>query len=232
MYRSQRRVTNRKKSAPIFMILLVIILLSVAWYFINRDVLKSTKIKGSDQAITGYYDGSATSNKKIIKEPGFSFSLPDDWKEIAREKGPPYETIQWRSFKKGSESRDLKLWVNTIPTEMAVNRIMPITIVGNKILAGDISDNCVNFNINKYNPKTNEKVIEKSPGKWQGASFICDLGNYLRNLVGTSVVDGDYNATLKTKDGKDMKFFFVYTDHTPAPDYQVFVDALKSFEMN
>jgi hypothetical protein len=232
MYRAQRRVTNRKKSTPIFLVLSVLVIFGIVYFFIQRDVTNSTKIKANDQAINGYYNGGTSSGHLTVDEPTFGLTLPDDWKEIAREGKPNPTSIQWRSTKKGGESRDLKIYIDKIPETLAVNKVLPITIVGNKITVGDVSDNCINFNTVKYNPKSTTKVVEQAPGVWQNANFICDLGNYVRNVVGTAVVGGNYKATFKTKAGKDVSFLFVYTDHTTTPDYQILTDTLTSFEVH
>jgi hypothetical protein len=232
MYRAQRRVTNRKKSTPFFLVLGVIVILGGVYFFIQRDVANSTKIKANDQTINGYYNGGTASGHLTVDESTFGLTLPDDWIEIARDSKTNPTMIQWRGTKKGGESRDLKIYIDKIPETLAVNKVMPITLAGNKISVGDVSDNCINFNTVKYNPKSTTKIIEQAPGVWQNANFICDLGNYVRNVVGTAVVGGSYKATFKSKAGKDINFFFVYTDHTTTPDYQILIDTLTSFEVH
>jgi hypothetical protein len=72
---------------------------------------------------------------------------------------------------------------------------------------------------------------EATHAKWSGINFLCDLGNYLRDVVGTSSPEGINSVTLTGNTTGKHTLFFMYTDNTPSPDYSTFINALKSFQL-
>ena len=236
MYTVHQRIRKKSKVPAFFAVLFVIAFATGAWYWLNRDAANDSNISNSGTEFTSYYDGRNGAAKKSIEEKLYRFSLPEDWKEVSRTSNG-IQFIEWRSTKKDSTARSLKLYMDSVPPGInggvfAVNKLVPIQIVNNRILPGQVSGQCNEFNTVKYQggPKAS-KAIESAPAKWQEANFTCDLGNYLRNVIGTAVVGGDYKTSLVSKDGAKHTFFFVYTDHTINPDVQIMTQALQSFEM-
>lgn len=232
MYRANYRVSRKKRALIPVVLFVFAFAASAAYFFIKYDVNKSTSIKTGDQTATSYYDAGKNDTKLVIDEKLYSFALPSDWKEVSRSKTPTDLYIEWQSTEKNYEARTLKLHIDTIPKDFGVNKIIPISVVNNRLVPGDLSDNCANFNTEKYQSgPTVQKVIEKIAAKWEQANFTCDIGNHERNVIGTAVVNGDYNLALQNSSGEKHSFFFVYTDHTINPDYQIVNDVLRSFKM-
>jgi hypothetical protein len=88
-----------------------------------------------------------------------------------------------------------------------------------------VSDNCVNF--------TDEKTANPTTGaassKWSGVSFLCDTANDQRVVVGTSSAAEPVNTVTVTGAKGTHRYFFVYTDHSAQPKFEIFTAALASF---
>jgi hypothetical protein len=220
----------------VFAVFVVAGVFAAGWFWLHRDSAKDTQIKNSNAEFTSFYDGKGGGAKKSIDEKLFTFSLPEDWKEISRA-NDTVKFIEWQSTKKDTTARSMKLYIDYIPqgtngNAFAVNKLVPVQVVNNRILPGQVSGQCNEFNTSQYQSGAKVKnAVESAPAKWQEANFNCDLGNFLRNVVGTAMVGGDYKTKLKAKDGSEHTFFFVYTDHTINPDVQIMTQAIQSFEM-
>lgn len=220
----------------VFGLLIVAAVFGGVWFAVKGTSRSDAVIKNSDSDISSYYDATSGGAKKSINEPAFRFSLPEDWKEISRINGN-VSFIEWQSTRKEGTARSMKLYVDSIPigingNSYAVNKLVPVQIVNNRLLPGQVSAQCIEFNTSRYRPDGSiDKSMDLAPAKWQEAGFTCDIGNYLRNVIGSALVGGDYKVKLKGSDGKEHSFFFVYTDHTVNPNVQIMTQAIQSFEM-
>ncbi|HEX7368188.1 MAG TPA: hypothetical protein VF261_00845 [Candidatus Saccharimonadales bacterium] len=160
-----------------------------------------------------------------VNEPLFSISLPADWRPRVNN-DIPKPTYSWHGTTKEDNTRWLNVYVDDIPANLAVNRVLPIQGSGDKIIvASAVSDNCVTFT---GAPAGNQNSF---PAKWQGINFLCDTGNYTRDVVGTSSPDGVNTVVLSSADEGTHQFFFTYTDNSSSPDYSIFTDALETFHL-
>lgn len=160
-----------------------------------------------------------------VDEPLFSLNLPDDWQPRANN-DVPKPTYSWGGTTKTDNTRWLNIYVDDIPTTLAVNRVLPVDGNGTTLaLTAGVSDNCITFT-GATNGGQNS-----APAKWQGINFLCDTGNYIRDVVGTSSPDGINTVILTSADKGMHQFFFTYTDNSSSPDYSVFTDILKSFQL-
>ncbi len=168
--------------------------------------------------------------KRTIDEPFYTFSLPTDWKETARVTNTQEQSITWTGTKKTNAQRTLKLYVDTIPPSISINRAIPVTARGNALEVGDVSENCATFT--QGGTLDTDKAIHLSPttARWQGVDFICNLPNVVENQVGTASHDGINQVTVTGSAKGAHKYFFLYTDHSIQPDYSILIDALSSFQ--
>jgi len=166
-----------------------------------------------------------TVEQRNIDEPFYALKLPGDWKEKERKNTPNEQSVTWQASKKGQDNRWLTVYIDRILPDLAVNRLLPIEVADNKLTYHQLSENCVNFT--PASPNTNKLP---TISKWQGIDFICDVPNFVQNKVGTGSA-GTLNATPITGPAKGKhQYFFVYTDHNIQPDYQIFYNALRTFE--
>ena len=171
-----------------------------------------------------------TAHKSLyIDEPYFSMELPIDWKQTGHVDAPTMHSISWQSSAKNATNRYLTIYIDTIPTTMAVNRELPITVEGNQLSFGQLSDNCANFTPGGTLDTAKAATLKPTTAVWQGISFICDLPDVVNNKVGTGSTAGINTVTIKGQTSGTHSYFFLYTDHNIQPDYSIFFNAIQSF---
>lgn len=168
---------------------------------------------------------AASSPTKPFKEGVFTINLPKDWIYVGRTQNI-YHAYIFENTASDKGVRQLDIYVDNIPTGLGVNQVLPVTSEGAKMDVTTVSGNCAQFTGDKLpgSPAT--------PAKWAGLNFLCDLGNYTRNVVGTSSSNSIDSVTLTGATTGTHKLFFTYTDNSADPNYQILYDALQSFQLN
>jgi hypothetical protein len=155
---------------------------------------------------------------------GFQINLPKDWKQVT----PPtaQAAYTWRGASKDNDARSLDIYIDQIPANFAVNRMLPLNANGSGVqTSGSVSNNCSTFTL----ASTTDPHTGIAPSKWDGIDFLCDMANYLRDVVGTSSAEGINSVSVAGPSGTH-KYFFVYTDHSGEPEYDTLTQALQSFQ--
>jgi hypothetical protein len=202
--------------------LIICVLLIGGWLWLRNNLKADTTIHQGTPFNTMV--GVPESKKKTFEQSTFQIQLPADWiRQTPEQTGADYA---WHGTAKGETARSLEVYVDEIPADMAVNRLLPIKAEGKGILATDtVSDNCINF--------TDEKTANPTTGaassKWSGVNFLCDTANDQRVVVGTSSATEPINTVTVTGDKGVHRYFFVYTDHSAQPKFEIFMAALASF---
>lgn len=223
MYRYGER---RRKFHTVLVVLVVLLLLATGGGYLWLRSLKPNTYISPAPAPKVTMVQAATTPMITISEPLFTLQLPSGWKAATDDYIHP--TYLWSGSGKVDSARALALYVDTIPTQLAVNRVLPVRSVGDGLLPlGDVSDNCSTFT----RPPQTDSYNGTATGKWQGMTFLCDLANYERDVVGISSTDGVNTVTLTGKTTGAHKIFMTYTDNTGAPDYTIFTTALNSFHL-
>jgi hypothetical protein len=167
----------------------------------------------------------ATPKTKTVKGSGFSMKLPLNWKPVKIDS--PYTVFSWAGSNKQDNARQIDVYVNNLPTNLAFNRLLPVKAnEDGLVVAGDVSENCVNFT----DKKNTNRTTGAAPAKWYGINFYCDMANYIRDVVGIGSNDGTNMVKVTSESGKTYKFLIVYTDHNAEADYDVFTDILATFK--
>lgn len=167
----------------------------------------------------------AAPKTKTVKGDGFSMEVPEKWKSVKND--TIYNMYSWQGTGKVDSPRRVDVYVDKLPTTMSLNRMLPVKADNDGlVIAGDVSENCVNFT----DKKNMNRLTGDAPAKWSGINFYCDMSNYVRNVVGIGSSDGTNFVRVKGESGKTHKFFIVYTDHSAEADYDVFTDILDSFK--
>jgi hypothetical protein len=197
----------------------------VAWDLRHHQ---SNGATGVGRTVVQAVDGN--NSKKLVDEPTFSMELPGDWKETARLNTINEHSITWQDSTKGQDNRNIKLYIDLIPTDFAVNKLLPVSVVGNGLNYGDISDNCATFTKNGTLNAGQAATLRDQAAKWQQVDFICDLDQVVQNKIGTGST-GSINSVTVTGPSKGAhKYFFVYTDHNIQPDNAPLYGAIKTFK--
>jgi hypothetical protein len=223
MYRlgevQQRRHNHRLLIISVVLLLLVAAAAIGAKYFLKPETTLTQA-----QAVVGPATLPHAEKYEVVKGPTFSLEVPTTWKQTT----PPavaYTIYRWQGTTVNDEQRWTDVYVDTIPSDFAVNHMTPIKADGDKISTiNGTSDNCANFtDAVKTTPK-----LATAPAKWSGVAFVCDLGNTARDVVGTATAETG-NAVVLKGVGGTHRYFFVYTDNSVTPDYNVFTRQLESF---
>lgn len=221
------KTRSRKKLFLRFFIALVIIFTLIflaVWFFVIRNDDSSSanfSRTGGTVAVV-----KPTTKDFVTKE--FKLTLPSGWELLGKEN--PFGDEEYYYFQSKVEdytNRWLKVFVDVYPKDYALSRLLPITVSGNKVTPGIVSNDCRKFD---GAPKPGaQDAVETWTAEWEGISFICNMANP-QNQTGTSSEEQGYGVTVVGKSGASHKYFFVYIDHNIRPDYNILIDAVESFE--
>lgn len=222
MYRLGRRLKYKNKKIVFIYIIsfFIIAIVVIVGYIIIKKIDKNSTIIKQSKGVTIEI---ANPNSAYVKynEGIFSISLPKSWVQT-KPVTSNYNIYSWQSV--GSGTQVLDIYQDTIPVNFSVNRELAVQSEGNKIaLVGSASDNCADFT------KMSSVSATGTPAKWQGINFLCDLGNYERDVVGIGSSDGLNTVSLKGAINGKHQFFFTYTNNSVNPDFTIFYKALTSF---
>lgn len=223
MYQLGKRSTQPGRIVVIISLVLAVLLVWAGTWATKRYIKDDTSLNQAP-AITQAVKVSDAATKKF-QEPTFSIDLPRGWKEVSPQNSVlhPYS---WHGASGTDRMRSIDIYVDNIPVDMAVNRLLPVEAHKNGVeVQNAVSDNCASFTgASKDTAKTGS-----APAKWSGQAFLCDMANKTRNVTGTSSPDG-VNAVNVTGQQGTHRYFFVYTDNSSAPAYDIFTRALATFK--
>jgi hypothetical protein len=221
MYRLGEREHNHRK---LYFWLSIFIVLVIGGFYVARTMLKSnTTTSGSPASVTKVAFEQTKTQK--IDAATFTIDIPAAWKPRTSTTDIPLPAYSWHGMSGEDRSRWLSVYVDQSMATFAVNRAIHVEPNGTQITVIDsVSDNCTAFT-GAANTQTG-----KTPAKWENIDFLCDSGNYERDVVGI-VSSGGMNTTTVSGVTKGPHHYFVtYTDDSSQPDYTIFTNALKSFK--
>lgn len=230
MYRLGRH-SKKKAKKHLWLVILAVLLVPFAagGYFIVKLMKDGETKPTTPLAITREYAVEEVDDRKVFDQDGFSIKLPPDW-IMKGHNTRPHNIYAFKATKKNADQRTLEVFVDRFDAEKAFNRLLPVSVEGNKIIVtGSVSENCVTFT--GAQPNTPDPKVSWLPAKWQGVDFRCDMANRVRNVVGVGTPGGKPGITLSGPRTGSHTFFFVYIDHNINPDYQILEDALASLEV-
>ncbi len=215
------KVTSHHRRRVVRVLIALAVVATIAAGFWLRSALRPNTVIHDANATTTHIGLLPTQEFKLNS---FQINLPKDWKQVTP--SAAQAAYSWQGTTKTSAARSLDVYVDNIPTALAVNRMYPLMAEGNRLQTiGGISNNCSTFTL----ASTTDPRTGIAPSKWNGIDFWCDMANYLRDVVGTSSAQG-INSVAVTGPGGTHKYFFVYTDHTGEPEYDTLTAALESFQ--
>lgn len=217
----KRPVSHRKRR---IVLLFVVVILVVAGVIAAKNYFKAGTTIGAPPApvVTSVIDANAPN--KLFDEGSFTIKLPSDWKFVSHQTAG-YNIYSWHNTKTNPGVEQLQIYLDTIPTSLGVNRVLPVQANGNQLVPTTVSDNCSTFTGNKV------PGPPSTPAKWEGVNFLCDLGNYERDVVGTSSTNGINVVKLVGPTTGAHNLFFAYTDNGPTPDFTIFTSVLQTFRL-
>lgn len=193
----------------------------VVYSLMHTTTTPSTTIYNAPPLSTSYVSDSTL--KMHVDEPLFTLDLPAGWKAI-----PSVTSVNTPSYTFSSPSaqaRELDVFIDNIPSSLALNRVVTVNARGTSMDHQDVSENCATFT-----PATNS-ASGVVAGKWQGTSFLCDEGNYERDVVGIASSEGVNFVILTGPTAGTHKIFMTYTDNNINPNFSVLYAILESFKL-
>jgi hypothetical protein len=223
MYELGKRSKPVRHTAAIaFVVLLLIVAGAGTWWGAQHYLTPDTVLQQSTAEV--HTVKLSDTKEKTFEKPEFHISLPDDWK-AANSLDTIHRPYSWRGTSQADRTRSLDIYVDDIPKDMAVNRLLPVQADGNSVtIVNTVSDNCAGFT----SPISTTAATGSALARWSGVEFICDMANKTRDVTGTSSSTGVNSVTLKGGQGTH-RYFFVYTDNSGQSDYSIFTRALASF---
>lgn len=226
MYTSYKRQKKHRVFLKFITIVTPILFLAgaIMWFLLVRNDSSSSSFSKVGAEIA--YVKPAT---KVISTELFSVTLPTSWELLGKQN--PYSNQVYYEFQnkqKNYDNRWLRIYVDIFPPDFAINRLLPITKINNKLTPGTLSEECSSFTGAPLPGSTNQSNYQTWAAKWQEIDFTCDMARSI-NYVGSASVDEGYGVTLLSSNGTTHKYFFVYIDHNVRPDYSLISDAVSSF---
>lgn len=222
MYRLGKQTDKHRRGRRVVLVgVLLIVVAAMIYGVMHLRILPDQEIRNAPPVSNGT---STDDNKKVtIDKPLFTMELPAGWREIAVNTSMPIPPkFSFRSQSK--QSQVLDLYIDTLPTTMAVNRAIVVSGQGDGLSYDTVSDNCTTFTESSLtDPRTGT-----APGKWQTINFICDMANAARAVVGTMSTEGINQVTVKGPKSGSHKFFMTYADNNISPNYSTLYAILGS----
>ncbi|MCA9325455.1 hypothetical protein KDA23_05340 [Candidatus Saccharibacteria bacterium] len=222
MYRLGRTTHHSHKIAATILFLTICgVVVGAVWLF--QQLQTETTISQAEPQTTSVT--VPTAQTQTVKGDHFTVKIPKGWKP--EKENVSFNVFAWRGASKEAATRLIEIYVDNIPLTKSFNMLLPVKANGNGLLlAGDVSENCVNFTDKKnLNPRTGA-----APAKWSGIDFYCDMSNAARNVLATGSSDGINFVRLTNVKGTKHRYLLVYTDHSAGPDNTIFTDAIASFK--
>lgn len=224
MYRLGHRSTHHYLIGG--MLLAAVALLTVAGVAALRSVFQPHTVLHQSTPVVRTVLGDTTVQQHVSKG-FFDFDIPSDWHVVAASP-VRYTVYSWAGTKGNNAARRLDVYVDNVPLGLAVNRLQPVQADGDHFdLIGTASDNCTSFT-----PRaSNSAQTGDAPSKWGGVNFLCDVGNYERDVVATGSAEGINTTTLVGTTSGSHRVLLVYSDNNSSPDYTIFAAIIKSFRL-
>jgi hypothetical protein len=210
VHQSLRKRRRYKVAAWALAGTLVIAIILIIWDGLRSDTTVSTQTPPQTRG--------ATVEQVVFDEPTFKLTADGTWRKIETREETEYH---YQSVSDNLVRRDLRVYVNFVPTEFSITHVLPIEVEDNRVIPLTISPDCESLVPDKKSPR--DQTTE-----WAGVTFICDPDSSAY-VVGTSHNQTGYKATVPSGDNKN-RFFFVYRDLEPEPRLETFSNLLRNFE--
>ena len=193
------------------------------WFF----VLKDTKTVSSNFIQENGDVATVTQASSIFTTNYYSITLPDTWEYLGK-MNPFVDQMYFKYHDKDPlhNNRLLEIFVNAYPPQFSVNRILPVQVVNNRLVPGDVSDDCSSFN----GAPSGQSATGAWIAKWQNITFNCSINQARNYLAAATVEDGIGIPLTGAKSGLNH-YLLLYIDQNASQNYSVFGPMVKSFEV-
>lgn len=230
-YRYGHKPGRRRRTRVLIVFTIAFLVFGAAAALVYADLRKnqdSGSVEGTGRTVAQTLDES--SHTVTLDHQYFTMEFPSDWKEISKTTSQNENSVTWQATKHREDNRYIKIYIDIIPKNYPLNRMVPLTSRGNGFSVGELSANCSTFTKGGLQAAGQAQFLQPEQAKWQGVDFICDLPQVTDNEAGTSSAEG-INTVSATGSAKGKhNYFFVYVDHNIQRNDSIFYNALRSFK--
>lgn len=122
MYQFGKPVKTHAPKMWLGIVTVVLIAIAVGYLILVKNQT-GTKIKNDTTPLITKI-GNGNESSVTVDEPLFTMDLPGQWKETARNSDPHYQSIQWNFAGTPSAGRWIRVYVDSIPADFAVNYLL------------------------------------------------------------------------------------------------------------
>jgi hypothetical protein len=216
----KKHFIKKSFSTLILIPIVVAVVILIAWLIIINTTSKRVNVAGPEKIVGSIKAVSYAT--QTIDEPTFTMKIPATWHQTAATNNTAEDTITWMDVSQSKDTRWLTVYIDKIPPSLAINNLLPITISGDSLKYGLLSDNCSNFTSHGLNAQT-------ASASYQGINFICDIADIVGSVTGTGVAGSVNRAIITGPTRGTHSYFFEYVERSGEPDYSFFDNALTSF---
>lgn len=235
MYIMNRRTKSISRARFVLVSLLAVGVLASSAAAARQYIDTDTKISATPEPVVTKVLGAKSKTRTVKTGPGniISIDLPKDWEQFSPDSLTASTPVldgsySWRNTIGNRGVRVITIYIDTVPNDLPLNRVLAVQAVDNRIVAlGNVSDNCTNFS-GQGRQMTGSG---RSPARWEGVQFTCDAANYGRNVVGISSAATPGAVKLTGVSGS-RQISIVYTDADATPKQALFAAAIESFRLN
>lgn len=228
MYIIHRR-HHRQRSTGVVVLAVSLLVLGVA-AFLGRDIFVPDTMIGPAPPPVTKRVADSRENLKEVSTASYSFMVLPDWEQVSIP-GAITGGLSWQNTAGSKGIKSLTIYQNAALQDKAVNKVLPVEVNGaGLVVSGDVSDNCITFTTPES--QSAGAATGRARATWQGASFWCDIGSSVRNVVGIAAAgatSGSPGVLMTGESGSQSSIFITYTDNGPAPDYTPLLEAVRSF---
>lgn len=158
--------------------------------------------------------------RAVFNETEFRLETDPGWQKVTLIEDLP-NGYRYQQLDNGNIKRDLTVYIDSVPTDSAITRVLPIEIDGSKIIPLSVSPRCETLQRDKNNKR--DVVLS-----WAGVRFLCDP-DLNADVVGTAHAEFGSSTPIKGQ-ATSHKYFFVYRDLESVSQPEVLSRLLRGFE--
>lgn len=221
-YRFSLPKSTSVKKHKLTIFLLVTLLLCIGLACLILIWIISNETKSVEQPKTNV-NSVSYQPQQTFQNQYFSFEADKSWSFMPSESSS--NVFVYRSSKNNLVARDLKVYINTLPSNLMLTRILPVEANGDRLKIGEISDHCRQY---LARPPTDNNPVNVNV---LSVTFRCQVDG-TSNVAGSGQVNGSYQTELQSDSGLSRKYFLLYNDLEFTPNFNNFLNIAKSFRAN
>lgn len=226
-YNKSRDYRKVKPEVVIATIAVLAVILTAIYLFLDLNS-NATVIDNSNNEPTFSEVETATSSFKLHNTDEFAIRVPENMEyqgkvNVILDEGVKYDTYQFVGQTDDAVGRKLEIYVDRIPADLPVNKVLHVMSSGNKIVPVRLSDQCYSFT-----DFPQERQGDPYESKWNNITFTCKTTE-TSNII--AAIEERQSEGVKVN-GLNMthNYLFVYTDHGYAENNALFSEILRTFE--